>query len=195
MMSVNQSDQILVRAYLNGDETAFEVLIRKHKDKVFAFILSKIKNYNIAHDVFQDTFIKVINSLKMGKYNEEGKFIPWVMRIAHNLVIDYFRRQKKTRSIAPSDDFDIFDIISDKEDNAEDEMIKSQIHSDVKRLIEELPEDQREVLEMRYYKDLSFKEISEITDVSINTALGRMRYAILNLRKLVDKHNIQLQIN
>ena len=195
MMSVNQSDQTLVKSYLNGDESAFEVLIRKHKDKVFAFILSKIKNYNIAHDVFQDTFIKVINSLKMGKYNEEGKFVPWVMRIAHNLVIDYFRRQKKTRSIAPTDDFDIFDIIPDKEDNAEDEMIKSQIHSDVKRLIEELPEDQREVLEMRYYKDLSFKEISEITDVSINTALGRMRYAILNLRKLVDKHNIQLQIN
>ena len=176
MMSVNQSDQILVKSYLNGDESAFEVLIRKHKDKVFAFILSKIKNYNIAHDVFQDTFIKVINSLKMGKYNEEGKFVPWVMRIAHNLVIDYFRRQKKTRSIAPSDDFDIFDIISDKEDNAEDEMIKSQIHSDVRMLIEELPDDQREVLKMRYYKDFSFKEISEITDVSINTALGRMRY-------------------
>ena len=195
MMSVNQSDQILVRAYLNGDETAFEVLIRKHKDKVFAFILSKIKNYNIAHDVFQDTFIKVINSLKMGKYNEEGKFVPWVMRIAHNLVIDYFRRQKKTRSIAPTDDFDIFDIISDNEDNAEDEMIKSQIHTDVRKLIEKLPEDQREVLKMRYYKDLSFKEISEITNVSINTALGRMRYAILNLRKLVERHNIQLQIS
>ena len=195
MMSVNQSDQILVKLYLNGDESAFEVLIRKHKDKVFAFILSKIKNYNIAHDVFQDTFIKVINSLKMGKYNEEGKFVPWVMRIAHNLVIDYFRRQKKIRSIAPTDDFDIFEIISDKEANAEDEMIKSQINSDVKRLIEELPQDQREVLKMRYYKELSFKEISEITNVSINTALGRMRYAILNLRKLVDKHSIQLQVN
>ena len=195
MMSVNQSDQILVRSYLNGDESSFEVLIRKHKDKVFAFILSKIKNYNIAHDVFQDTFIKVINSLKMGKYNEEGKFVPWVMRIAHNLVIDYFRSQKKKRSITPTDDFDIFDIISDKEDNAEEEMIKGQIHSDVRMLIEKLPDDQREVLKMRYYKDLSFKEISEITDVSINTALGRMRYAILNLRKLVEKHSIQLQIN
>lgn len=195
MMSINQSDQILVRSYLNGDESSFEVLIRKHKDKVFAFILSKIKNYNIAHDVFQDTFIKVINSLKMGKYNEEGKFVPWVMRIAHNLVIDYFRSQKKTRSITPTDDFDIFDIISDKEDNAEDEMIKSQIHSDVRMLIEKLPDDQREVLKMRYYKDLSFKEISEITDVSINTALGRMRYAILNLRKLVEKYSVQLQIN
>ena len=195
MMSINQSDQILLKSYLSGDEAAFEILIRKHKDKVFAFILSKIKNYNLAHDVFQDTFIKVINSLKRGKYNEEGKFVPWVMRIAHNLVIDHFRRQKKTRSIAPTDDFNIFDVISNEEKNAEEEMIDDQITSDVRKLIEELPEDQKEVLKMRYYKDLSFKEISEITDVSINTALGRMRYAIINLRKLVEKHNVQLQIN
>ena len=195
MMSINQSDQILLKAYLSGDEAAFEILIRKHKDKVFAFILSKIKNYNLAHDVFQDTFIKVINSLKRGNYNEEGKFVPWVMRIAHNLVIDHFRRQKKTRSIAPTDDFNIFDVISNEEKNAEEEMIDDQITSDVRKLIEELPEDQKEVLKMRYYKDLSFKEISEITDVSINTALGRMRYAIINLRKLVEKHNVQLQIN
>ncbi len=195
MMSINQSDQILLKSYLSGDEAAFEILIRKHKDKVFAFILSKIKNYNLAHDVFQDTFIKVINSLKRGKYNEEGKFVPWVMRIAHNLVIDHFRRQKKTRSISPTDDFNIFDVISNEEKNAEEEMIDDQITSDVRKLIEELPEDQKEVLKMRYYKDLSFKEISEITDVSINTALGRMRYAIINLRKLVEKHNVQLQIN
>ena len=195
MMSINQSDQILLKSYLSGDEAAFEILIKKHKDKVFAFILSKIKNYNLAHDVFQDTFIKVINSLKRGKYNEEGKFVPWVMRIAHNLVIDHFRRQKKTRSIAPTDDFNIFDVISNKEKNVEEEMIDDQIASDVRKLIEELPEDQKEVLKMRYYKDLSFKEISEITDVSINTALGRMRYAIINLRKLVEKYNVQLQIN
>ena len=195
MMSINQSDQILLKSYLSGDEAAFEILIRKHKDKVFAFILSKIKNYNLAHDLFQDTFIKVINSLKRGKYNEEGKFIPWVMRIAHNLVIDHFRRQTKTRSIAPTHDFNIFDIISNEEKNAEEEMIDEQITSDLRKLIEELPEDQKEVLKMRYYKDLSFKEISEMTDVSINTALGRMRYAIINLRKLVEKHNVQLQIN
>ena len=195
MMSINQSDQILLKSYLSGDEAAFEILIRKHKDKVFAFILSKIKNYNLAHDLFQDTFIKVINSLKRGKYNEEGKFVPWVMRIAHNLVIDHFRRQKKTRSIAPTDDFNIFDVISNEEKNVEEEMIDDQITSDLRKLIEELPEDQKEVLKMRYYKDLSFKEISEITDVSINTALGRMRYAIINLRKLVEKHNVQLQIN
>lgn len=195
MMSINQSDEILLKSYLSGDEAAFEILIRKHKDKVFAFILSKIKNYNLAHDVFQDTFIKVINSLKRGKYNEEGKFIPWVMRIAHNLVIDHFRRQKKTRSIAPTDGFNIFDIISNEEKNAEEKMVDDQITSDLRKLIEELPEDQKEVLKMRYYKDLSFKEISEITDVSINTALGRMRYAIINLRKLVEKHNVQLQID
>ena len=158
MMSINQSDQILLKSYLSGDEAAFEILIRKHKDKVFAFILSKIKNYNLAHDLFQDTFIKVINSLKRGKYNEEGKFVPWVMRIAHNLVIDHFRRQKKTRSIAPTDDFNIFDVISNEEKNVEEEMIDDQITSDLRKLIEELPEDQKEVLKMRYYKDLSFKE-------------------------------------
>ncbi|MBT5858278.1 MAG: sigma-70 family RNA polymerase sigma factor [Flavobacteriales bacterium] len=194
-MPIYQSDQDLVKLYLNGSEVAFETLIRKHKDKVFAFILSKIKNYNLAHDVFQDTFIKVINSLKRGKYNEEGKFVPWVMRIAHNLVIDHFRRQKKTRSIAPTDDFNIFDVISNEEKNAEENMITDQITSDVRKLIEELPEDQKEVLKMRYYRDMSFKEIAEITDVSINTALGRMRYAVINLRKLVEKYNIQLEIN
>jgi RNA polymerase sigma-70 factor (ECF subfamily) len=194
-MPIIKSDQDLIKSYLSGNETAFEILIAKHKDKVFAFILSKIKNYNLAHDVFQDTFIKVINSLKKGKYNEEGKFVPWVMRIAHNLVIDHFRMQKKTRSIAPTKDFDIFDVISDNDKNAEENMIDEQISSDVRKLIEELPEDQKEVLKMRYYRELSFKEIAEITEVSINTALGRMRYAIINLRKLTEKYNIQLQIN
>ena len=194
-MPIIKSDQDLIKSYLSGNETAFEILIAKHKDKVFAFILSKIKNYNLAHDVFQDTFIKVINSLKRGKYNEEGKFVPWVMRIAHNLVIDHFRMQKKTRSITPTKDFDIFDVISDNDKNAEENMIDNQISSDVRKLIEKLPEDQKEVLKMRYYRDLSFKEIAEITDVSINTALGRMRYAIINLRKLVETYNIQLQIN
>ena len=194
-MPIIKSDQDLIKSYLSGNETAFEILIAKHKDKVFAFILSKIKNYNLAHDVFQDTFIKVINSLKRGKYNEEGKFVPWVMRIAHNLVIDHFRMQKKTRSITPTKDFDIFDVISDNDKNAEENMIDNQISSDVRKLIEKLPKDQKEVLKMRYYRDLSFKEIAEITDVSINTALGRMRYAIINLRKLVETYNIQLQIN
>ena len=194
-MAIVKSDQDLVKLYLSGNEEAFNILIEKHKDKVFAFILSKIKNYNLANDIFQDTFIKVINSLKKGKYNEEGKFISWVMRIAHNLVIDYFRLQKKTRSIAPTKEFDVFNIISDNEKNAEENMIDNQISCDVRKIIEKLPQDQKEVLKMRYYRDLSFKEIAEITDVSINTALGRMRYAIINLRKLVEKHNIYLEIN
>ena len=189
------SDQELVKNYLNGDNASFETLLTRHKNRVFAFIMSKIKNRDLSEDIFQDTFIKVINSLKKGKYNEEGKFVPWVMRIAHNLVIDHFRMQKKTRSIAPTKDFDIFDVISDNDKNAEENMIDDQISSDVRKIIEKLPEDQKEVLKMRYYRDLSFKEIAEITDVSINTALGRMRYAIINLRKLVEKYNIQLQIN
>ena len=195
MTSINQSDQDLVNLYLEGNESAFEVLLKKHKDKVFAFILSKIKNYNLAHDVFQDTFIKVINSIKGGKYTEEGKFVSWVMRIAHNLVIDHFRRSKKKRNISPTDDFNIFDVISNDDKNAEEILISEQISSDIRELIEHLPEDQKEVLKMRYYRDLSFKEISEITDVSINTALGRMRYAVINLRKLIEKHDIQLQID
>ena len=194
-MPIIKSDQDLIRSYLSGNEAAFEILILKHKDKVFAFILSKIKNYNLSHDVFQDTFIKVINSLKKGKYNEEGKFIPWVMRIAHNLVIDHFRMQKKTRSIAPTKDFDIFDVISDNDKNAEEDMIDNQISNDVRRIIEKLPEDQKEVLKMRYYRDLSFKEIAEITDVSINTALGRMRYALINLRKIIQNEGIVLSVD
>ena len=144
---------------------------------------------------FRTLLLRLLILLKKGKYNEEGKFVPWVMRIAHNLVIDHFRMQKKTRSIAPTKDFDIFDVISDNEKNAEENMIDEQISSDVRKLIEKLSEDQKEVLKMRYYRDLSFKEIAEITDVSINTALGRMRYAVINLRKLVEKYNIQLQIN
>ena len=196
MLSINHPDHILVKSYLNGSELAFEYLLKKHKDKIFAFILSKIKNYNLAHDVFQDTFIKVINSFKKGQYNEEGKFVPWVMRIAHNLVIDHFRKTNKMRSVSSrNDDFNIFDIIRNDEDNIEDKLISDQINDDVRALIEYLPSEQKEVLKMRYYQDLSFKEISEITDVSINTALGRMRYAILNLRKLVNENNLQLQLN
>ena len=195
MLLINLSDSELVALYLKGDSKSFEALIQKHKNKIYAFILSKIRNRDLAEDIFQDTFIKVINSLQKGKYNEEGKFLPWVMRIANNLVIDYFRKSKKMRTIAPTDDFDIFDILQDGEKNIEDNLVNNQIHKDLRKLIEHLPEDQKEVLNMRYYAELSFKEISECTGVSINTALGRMRYALINLRKLIDTHQLDLQLS
>ena len=195
MLLINLSDSELVSLYLKGDSKSFEALIQKHKNKIYAFILSKIRNRDLAEDIFQDTFIKVINSLQKGKYNEEGKFLPWVMRIANNLVIDYFRKSKKMRTIAPTDDFDIFDILQDGEKNVEDNLVNNQIHKDLRKLIKHLPEDQKEVLKMRYYAELSFKEISECTGVSINTALGRMRYALINLRKLIDTHQLDLQLS
>jgi RNA polymerase sigma-70 factor (ECF subfamily) len=195
MLLINLSDSELVALYLKGDSKSFEALIQKHNNKIYAFILSKIRNRDLAEDIFQDTFIRVINSLQKGKYNEEGKFLPWVMRIANNLVIDYFRKSKKMRAIASTDDFDIFDILQDGEKNIEDNLVNNQIHKDLRKLIEHLPEDQKEVLKMRYYAELSFKEISESTGVSINTALGRMRYALINLRKLIDSHQVDLQIS
>tara|TARA_B100001142_G_scaffold163489_1_gene163546 strand:+ start:16755 stop:17228 length:474 start_codon:yes stop_codon:yes gene_type:complete len=154
--------------------------------------MSKIKNRDITEDIFQDTFIKVINSLQRGRYNEEGKFLPWMMRIAHNLVIDHFRKEAKMKRVRPTDDFNIFDVINDGSRNQEEDMIRKRVHSDLNRLIKELPEDQMEVLRMRYFEDMSFKKISEITGVSINTALGRMRYALINLRKLSEQKNVDL---
>ena len=195
MLLINLSDSELVALYLKGDSKSFEALIQKHNNKIYAFILSKIRNRDLAEDIFQDTFIRVINSLQKGKYNEEGKFLPWVMRIANNLVIDYFRKSKKMRAIAPTDDFDIFDILQDGEKNIEDNLVNNQIHKDLRKLIEHLPEDQKEVLKMRYYSELSFKEISECTGVSTNTALGRMRYALINLRKLIDTHQLDFQLS
>lgn len=189
--SIN-SDALLVNAYVNGDESALGELIARHKDRIYRFIYSKVYDRDVTEDIFQDTFVKVINTLKKGNYNEEGKFLPWVMRIAHNLVIDYFRRNNRMPKFENNDDFNIFSVLSDGDLNAERSMIKDQVQKDVQRLIEELPEDQKEVLTMRIYKDMSFKEISEQTGVSINTALGRMRYALINLRKVIDKHQIVL---
>lgn len=185
-------DSVLVNNYINGHEKSLEILIIRHKQRIFSFILSKVSDKEVAEDIFQDTFIKVINTLKRGAYNEEGKFLPWVMRIAHNLIIDHFRRNKRLPKFNNTDDFDIFDLLSDEMLSVENQIIKNQILEDVKKLVEELPEDQKEVLLMRMYKDMSFKEIAENTDVSINTALGRMRYALINLRKLIEKHNIIL---
>ena len=185
-------DSDLVSNYIQGDEYALEILINRHKQKIYSFIYSKVYDRDITEDVFQDTFIKVIRTLKRGAYNEEGKFLPWVMRISHNLVIDYFRKNSRMPKFDNSGEFSIFSVLSDSTLNAEKQIIKDQVENDVRRLVEELPDDQKEVLLMRIYDDLSFKEISDKTGVSINTALGRMRYALINLRKIIDKHNIVL---
>jgi RNA polymerase sigma-70 factor (ECF subfamily) len=171
---------------------SIEVLIDRHKNRVYTYILLIVKDQQLAEDIFQDTFIKVINTLKMGKYNEEGKFLPWTMRIAHNLIIDFFRKGNRMPTFQNTDEFDIFSVLSDNALSAENQIIKDQIFRDVRKLVDELPADQREVLMMRIFKNMSFKEISEQTDVSINTALGRMRYALINLRKMIDNNNIIL---
>lgn len=189
---IKATDAALVQEYIHGNENALSTLISRHQQRIYSFIYSKVFDKDISEDVFQDTFIKVINTLKKGKYNEEGKFLPWVMRIAHNLVIDHFRRNKRMPKFENNGDFNIFSVLSDGDLNIEKQIIKDQIELDVQELIKELPEDQLEVLTMRIYKDMSFKEISEHTGVSINTALGRMRYALINLRKLIEKHNLVL---
>ena len=192
MEHVEQTDACLVKKYLSGNEQSLSLLIARHQQRIYSFVYSKVYDKDVADDIFQDTFIKVINTLKRGKYNEEGKFLPWVMRIAHNLVIDHFRKNKRMPKFENSGNFNIFSVLSDSDLNAEKQIIKDQIETDVKELIKELPEDQMEVLVMRIYKDMSFKEISERTGVSINTALGRMRYALINLRKVIEKHNLNL---
>jgi RNA polymerase sigma-70 factor (ECF subfamily) len=185
-------DSALVSRYISGEENCLAILINRHESKIYSFILSKIKDTELANDVFQDTFVKVINTLRQGRYNEEGKFLPWVMRIAHNLVIDHFRRLKRMPTVSPNSDFDIFDIINDGKMDAEEKMIYEQIISDVQKLIEFLPEEQKEVLKLRHYSRMSFQEIAESTNVSINTALGRMRYALINLRKIIESNKVIL---
>tara|TARA_R110002167_G_scaffold13754_2_gene56573 strand:+ start:1326 stop:1907 length:582 start_codon:yes stop_codon:yes gene_type:complete len=193
-MEVLIDDSLLIKNYINGDERSLEMLINRHNQRISGFIYSKVNDREITEDIFQDTFIKVIKTLKRGAYSEEGKFLPWVMRIAHNLIIDHFRRTSRMPFFEGNDHFNIFSIVSDDKLDAERQIIKDQIDTDLNLLIDELPPDQREVLTMRIYKDMSFKEISESTGVSINTALGRMRYALINLRKIIDKHNIVLTI-
>lgn len=191
-MKVQLEDSVLIKSYINGDERALETLINRHNQRISSFIYSKVNDRGITEDIFQDTFIKVIRTLKRGTYSEEGKFLPWVMRIAHNLIIDHFRKSSRMPMYDGSDSFNVFSLMGDEKLNAENQIIKNQIDSDLTVLIEELPEDQREVLIMRIYKDMSFKEISENTGVSINTALGRMRYALINLRKIINENNIVL---
>jgi RNA polymerase sigma-70 factor (ECF subfamily) len=192
MADLHIPDALLVKNYIEGNETALSILIRRHESKIYGFIYSKIADRDISNDIFQDTFIKVIKTLKGNSYNEEGKFLPWVMRISHNLIVDHFRKSKKMPMYRETEEFSIFSIMSDESLTIENRMIVDQIEIDLKKLIQELPDDQKEVLVMRMYQDMSFKEISELTDVSINTALGRMRYALMNLRKIIDKHQIVL---
>ena len=187
------SDAELITEYLIGSERSLEKLINRHQLQIFNFINSKVNDRDKSEDIFQDTFIKVIKTLKNGSYNEEGKFLPWVMRIAHNLVIDYFRKSNRIPIIENKEEFDIFQFLSDTTPNAESVLVEEQVLKDIQNLIEELPEDQKEVLIMRLYRDMSFKEIAENTNVSINTALGRMRYAIINLRKMINDYQIILE--
>ena len=179
-------------SFIKGDESALAVLLDKYRSRIFGFIISKVKNKEVAEDIFQETFIKVIKTLKKGLYNEEGKFLPWVMRISHNLIIDYFRKNKRLPMFDNCESFDIFSILKDDIPNAENIMIDNQIKKDLVKIISELPKDQKNVIMMRLYKNMSFKEIADISGVSINTALGRMRYAILNIRKLIEQHQIVL---
>lgn len=184
------SDQELVKLYLSGNEKALEMLVNRHQDKMFTSVYMLVRDRALAEDILQDAFFKIISTLKGGKYNEEGKFIQWAMRIARNLVIDHFRKAKKMPMVTDSEGNDVFSYINVKEDNQEDLLIQSEKDQKIRRLIEELPNEQREVLVLRHYAEMSFKEIATLTGVSINTALGRMRYALNNLRKLIEKHNI-----
>jgi RNA polymerase sigma factor (sigma-70 family) len=188
------SDKDLIAQYLKGDEAALNQLIKRHRQKVFTSILIMVKDKDISEDIFQDTFIKVVRTLRSGNYNEEGKFLPWVVRIAHNLVIDHFRREKRTTMLRDTDEFSILSTLPVYDDNVEEKLIKDQIHADVRKLIEELPFEQKEVLIMRHYANMSFKDIADVTNVSINTSLGRMRYALINLRKLIDKKGVVLKV-
>ena len=191
--TTHPTDATLVHNYINGSEHALEQLINRHQLQIFNFINSKIKDRDLSEDLFQDTFIKIIRTLRNGTYNEEGKFLPWAMRIAHNLVIDYFRKSKRIPVLENKEGFDVFQFLSDASPNSENSMIQEQVLKDIQKLVQELPEDQKEVLVMRIYRNMSFREIAENTEVSINTALGRMRYAIINLRKMIATHQIILE--
>ena len=186
------SDKELISNYLEGNDRAFEVLLNRHKDKIYTSIYLFVKDRDLAEDIFQDVFIKIIKTLRNGKYNHEGKFLQWAMRISYNMCVDHFRKNKKKTKVSATETFDIFDVLESPEDNKETSIIKSQLHRRVRELVDQLPEEQREVVILRHYADMSFKEISQLTRVSINTALGRMRYALINMRKMVDEKELQL---
>ena len=188
----NLTDQQLVHLYVNGDAEALSALVTRYKDKIYTSIYLLVKDKYLAEDIFQDVFIRVIDTLKGGRYVDEGKFLPWAMRIAHNLCVDHFRKVKRTPTIKTSEDSDIFESLNFSEAGADQRMMNNQSHDKVRKMIDMLPEDQREVIILRHYADLSFKEISQLTNCSINTALGRMRYGLINLRKLMTEKQIAL---
>ncbi len=193
MKAQPMSDELLVHNYLNGDHSSFQLLVKRYRRKLYGYIYVAVKDAMVADDLFQETFLKVVTTLQSGTYREEGKFIQWIMRIAHNQIIDYFRKGSKFQQVTatPSEEDDVFTFISSEDPNVEERMITDQIHSTLGYLVEQLPEDQREVLKMRIYYDMSFKDIAEETNVSINTALGRMRYALINIRRMIrDKEEV-----
>ena len=189
------SDSQLISLYKNGNEDAFAELVFRHKNKIFTTIYMIVKDHDLAEDLLQETYVKVVNTVKSGRYNEEGKFLPWVSRIAHNLAIDHFRKAKRYPTIVMEDGSNVFNSLEFSEESIEDRQIKEDTHALLRELIKELPDSQREVLMMRHYMQMSFQEIAEVTDVSINTALGRMRYALINLRKKMDKMNVAYDKN
>jgi RNA polymerase sigma-70 factor (ECF subfamily) len=193
MQVMPTSDQQLIAEYLQGDERAFEILLNRHRQKIYTSIYLFVKDTALAEDIFQEVFIKIIDTLRKGKYNHEGKFVQWAMRISYNMCVDYFRRNKRRPKVAPTDTFDIFDVLQVSDDNAEQRIIKSQTHEKIRKLVDQLPPEQREVVILRHYADMSFKEIAKLTRVSINTALGRMRYALINIRKMVEEREVILQ--
>lgn len=193
MQVTTLNDHQLIQNYLDGNERAFEELLLRHKNKIYSSIYLFVKEQSLAEDIFQEVFIKIIDTLRKGKYNHEGKFVQWAMRIAYNMCVDYFRRVKRRPKVSPTDTFDIFDVLQVSDDNAEQRIIKSQTHDNIRTLVDMLPSEQREVVILRHYADMSFKEIAQLTNVSINTALGRMRYALINIRKMVEEKEIILQ--
>jgi len=189
------TDHELVKQFIDGKQSSFEFLVNRHKDKVYTYIFLMVKNDHLANDIFQETFIKVVKSLNVGKYQENGKFISWVIRIAHNLIIDHFRKEKQMKTCSNDEyETDIFNSSRFSDSTVEEDIIKDQINSDVRKLVDHLPDEQREVILLRHFVGLSFKEIAEQTNVSINTALGRMRYALINLRKLIEERNLSLTV-
>lgn len=193
MKGLPLSDQALIERYVNGDDKSFEILVHRHKSKIYTSIILFVKDEELAEDIFQEVFIKIIDTIRKGKYYHDGKFLQWALRIAYNLCVDHFRRSKRRGSVSLSEDFDIFDVLQSPDANMEQSMVKEQTHDKIRMIIDQLPPEQREVVILRHYADMSFKEIASLTRVSINTALGRMRYALINMRKMIEERELILQ--